>query len=72
VPPYRLLRASRETAADLAEEPLALPAGHADVPGEGAEQLDVLLGVIDPRPVVLADGDDLEEPARLDLGPVVG
>ena len=28
--------------------------------------------VVDALPVVVADGDDLEEPARLDLGPVIG
>jgi hypothetical protein len=37
------------------------------VPGERVEQLDVLLGLVDPLPVVVADGDDLEEPARLDV-----
>ena len=42
------------------------------VSGERAEQPDVLLGGVDPLPVVLADRDHVEEPAVLDLGPVVG
>jgi hypothetical protein len=42
------------------------------VPGERAEQLDVLLGRVVALPAVLADRDHLEQPARLDLGPVVG
>jgi hypothetical protein len=42
------------------------------VPGERVEELDVLLGRIDPFPAVLADRGDLEEPAGLDPGPVVG
>jgi hypothetical protein len=39
--------------------------------GERAEQFDVLLGVVDPLPVVLADPGHLEQPAGLDPGPVV-
>ena len=42
------------------------------MPGERIEQLDVLLGRIDAFPVVVAHGGDLEEPAGLDPGPVVG
>jgi hypothetical protein len=40
--------------------------------GERAEQLDVLLGGVAEFPVVLADRDHLEQPARLDPGPLVG
>jgi hypothetical protein len=40
------------------------------VPGERAEQLDVLLGAVDLFPVVLTDAGHLEQPARLDPGPV--
>jgi hypothetical protein len=42
------------------------------VTGERLEELDVLLGRIDPFPAVLTDRGDLEEPAGLDPGPVVG
>jgi hypothetical protein len=42
------------------------------VPGERADQLDVLLGVVDLLPVVLADPGHLEQPAGLDPGAVVG
>jgi hypothetical protein len=41
------------------------------VPGERAEQLDVLLGVVHPLPVVLPDPGHFEQPAGLDPGPVV-
>jgi hypothetical protein len=52
-------------------QPLPLPARHEQVVGERAEQLDVLLDVVDPFPVVLPDGGHLEQAAGLDLGPVV-
>jgi hypothetical protein len=41
------------------------------VPGERVEQLDVLLGPVNPFPVVLADPGHFEQPAGLDPGPVV-
>src|ERR1035438_3009271 len=40
--------------------------------GERAEQLDVLFRAVDTLPVVMADGGDLEQPAGLDVGPVIG
>jgi hypothetical protein len=42
------------------------------VVGERAEQLDVLLDVVDPFPVVLPDGGHLEQAAGLYLGPIIG
>ena len=39
--------------------------------GERGEQFDVLLGAVNPLPVVLADPDHFEQPAGLDPGPVV-
>ena len=39
--------------------------------GERGEQFDVLLGAVNPLPVVLADPGHLEQPAGLDPGPVV-
>jgi hypothetical protein len=41
------------------------------VPGERVEQLDVLLGAVDPFPGVLADPDYLEQPALFYSGPIV-
>jgi len=41
------------------------------VPGERVEQLDVLLGPVNPIPVVLPDPGHVEQPAGLDPGPVV-
>ena len=72
VPPHGPVRPPRQATADLPEQPVLLPGRHAQVPGERAEQLDVLLGPVDALPVVLADGDHLEQPARLEAGPVVG
>ena len=42
------------------------------MPGERAEQLDVRLGVIDLLPAVLAHPGQLEQPAGLHPGPLVG
>ena len=72
VPPQRVVPAQRQPPPDLAEQPLALPLRHGDVPGERAEQLDVLLGGVDPFPVVMPNGGHLEQPAGLDPGLVVG
>jgi hypothetical protein len=41
------------------------------MPGERAEQLDVLLRAIDPFPAVLADPGYLEQPAGLYFLPVI-
>jgi hypothetical protein len=57
----------REPPPDLAVQPLSFPLRHGQVPGERVEQLDVLLRLVNPLPVVVADADDLEEPARLDV-----
>jgi len=64
--------AQRQPPPDLAVQPSPLPLRHGQVPGERAEQLDVLLGRVDALPIVLADRGDLKEPAGLDPGPVIG
>src|SRR5690348_12489936 len=67
-----MVAAQRQPPPDLAVQPAALPLRHVQVPGERLEELDVLLGWIDPFPAVPKDRGDLEEPAGLDPGPVVG
>src|SRR5579875_677594 len=71
MPADEAVRPAGETAADLTVEPFPLPCVHGDVPGEGVEQADVALGVIDAFPVEVADVDDVEQSARLDLGRAV-
>ncbi len=71
-PPHRPVGTLRQAPADLAEQPVPLPVRHGQVTGERAEQRDVLLGGVDPFPVVLADLDHLEPTAGLDPGPVIG
>ena len=67
-----MVAAKRQAPPDLAVQPAAFPLRHVQVPGERLEELDVLLGRIDPFPAVLTDRGDLEEPAGLDPGPLVG
>jgi hypothetical protein len=57
---------------DLGEQPLATVAGHGYVAGEGAQQTDVALGVVVPRPVQVLDRDHIEEPGGLDLLALIG
>ncbi len=71
VPPYRPVPPLAQDTADLTEQPVPLPVRHGQVPGERAEQPDVLLGAVDLLPVVLADAGHLEQSAGLDPGPVV-
>ena len=72
MPPQRPARPQGEPPPDLAEQPLPLPLRHADVPREGAQQRDVLFGIVGTLPVVLPDGHHREQPGRLDLRAVVG
>ena len=67
-----MVPAQRQPTPDLPVQPASLPLGHGQVPGERGQQLDVLLGRVDALPVVLPHRRDLEQPARLDLGPLVG
>lgn len=62
----------REAAPDLVEQLLSALQRHRDVAGEGAQQLDICLGVVVDRPVEVLDGHDIEQPGRLDLGGPVG
>src|SRR6266704_4713259 len=72
VTPGSVARAPAKAQTDLAVEALAFPVLHGDVAGEGAEQLDVAVGVVEPFPVEVADVDYLEQAARLDLSRLVG
>src|SRR6266702_3677157 len=71
VTPGSVARAPAKAQTDLAVEALAFPVLHGDVAGEGAEQLDVAVGVVEPFPVEVADVDYLEQAARLDLSRLV-
>jgi hypothetical protein len=57
----------REPAAHLGVEVLALGGRCGDVPGEGAEQSDLALGVVVDGPVEVLHGDHLEQAGGLDL-----
>ena len=72
VPPDRMVPAQRQPPPDLAVQPLPFPVRHGQVPGERAEQLDVFFGVVAALPVAVTDRGHLEEPAGLDVRPVVG
>jgi hypothetical protein len=63
---------SAQAEAYFCVEAFALPADHGDVAGEGVEQLDVAVGVVDLLPVEVADVGHLEQAAGVDLGCLVG
>ena len=71
-PPEQPVGPLTEPAPDLGVQALALPRGHRDVAGEGVEQPDVALRVVDDLPVVLVNAHNVEKPRRLDLASEVG
>ena len=65
---HRAARAPSKALSDLGEEPLAVWWCHGDMAREGAQEIDVGLGVVVDGPVEVFDGDDVELAGLLDLG----
>jgi hypothetical protein len=64
VTPDGLIWAAAQPTADLGVDPLAPPARHGDVTGEGVKQLDMAIGIIGALPVEMPH---VEQAALLDV-----